>query len=115
MTVLDIKDPTHPIVIAGFEIPLHGSAFDLKVGGGYAFPFCHIAVLSNINRSQIEHEAQELTLLFASGTTITRDELATWDALEPKALAPRGSRRLQAGADRDRARHDHGRRRRTAV
>ena len=29
--------------------------------GGYAFPFCHIAVLSNINRSQIEREAQELT------------------------------------------------------
>ena len=25
--------------------------------GGYAFPFCHIAVLSNINRSQIEREA----------------------------------------------------------
>jgi hypothetical protein len=32
--------------------------------GGYAFPFGHIAVLSNINRSQIEREAQELTLLF---------------------------------------------------
>jgi nuclease-like protein len=44
--------------------------------GGYAFPFCHIAVLSNINRSQIEREAQELTILFPSGTTITRDELA---------------------------------------
>ena len=54
--------------------------------GGYAFPFCHIAVLSNINRSQIEREAQELTLLFPSGTTITCDELATWDALEPQAL-----------------------------
>ena len=57
--------------------------------GGYAFPFCHIAVLSNINRSQIEREAQELTLLFPSGTTITRDELATWDALEPQALLAR--------------------------
>ena len=57
--------------------------------GGYAFPFCHIAVLSNINRSQIEREAQELTLLFPSGTTITRDELATWDALEPQDLLAR--------------------------
>jgi hypothetical protein len=28
--------------------------------GGYAFPFCHIAVLSNINRSHIEREAREL-------------------------------------------------------
>src|SRR5262245_12980846 len=54
--------------------------------GGYAFPFCHIAVLSNINLSQVEREAQELTLLFPSGTTITRDELATWDVLEPHAL-----------------------------
>ena len=57
--------------------------------GGYAFPFCHIAVLSNINRSQIEREAQELTFLFPPGTTITRDELATWDALEPQALLAR--------------------------
>jgi Nuclease-related domain len=57
--------------------------------GGYAFPFCHIAVLSNINRSQIEREAQELTLLFPSGTTITRDELATWDALDAEALLAR--------------------------
>jgi Nuclease-related domain len=31
--------------------------------GGYAFPFCHIAVLSNINRGQIAREAQELTLV----------------------------------------------------
>jgi hypothetical protein len=46
-------------------------------------------VLSNINRSQIEREAQELTLLFPSGTTITRDELAIWDALEPQALLAR--------------------------
>jgi hypothetical protein len=30
--------------------------------GGYAFPFCHIAVLSNINRGQIEHGAPELPL-----------------------------------------------------
>jgi hypothetical protein len=37
MTVLDISDPTHPIAVAGFEIPLHGSAFDLKVAGGFAF------------------------------------------------------------------------------
>jgi hypothetical protein len=57
--------------------------------GGYTFPFCHIAVLSNINRSQIEREAPELSLLFPSGTTITRDELATWDALEPHALLAR--------------------------
>jgi hypothetical protein len=57
--------------------------------GGFAFPFCHIAVLSNINRSQIAREAPELTRLFPSGTTITRDELATWDALEPQALLAR--------------------------
>ena len=57
--------------------------------GGYAFPFCHIAVLSNINRGQIEREAPELTLLFPPGTTITRDELATWDTLEPQALLAR--------------------------
>jgi hypothetical protein len=41
--------------------------------GRYAFPFCHIAVLSNINRSQIEREAPELSDLFPPGTTITRD------------------------------------------
>jgi hypothetical protein len=57
--------------------------------GGYAFPFCHIAVLSNINRSQIAREAQELALLFPPGTTITRDELATWETLEPQALLAR--------------------------
>lgn len=57
--------------------------------GGYAFPFCHIAVLSNINRSQIEREAPELTRLFPPGTTITRDELVTWDTLEPEALLAR--------------------------
>jgi len=57
--------------------------------GGYAFPFCHIAVLCNINRSQIERDAPELALLFPSGTTITRDELAIWDALEPQALLAR--------------------------
>src|SRR5437870_1864364 len=37
ITVLDISDPTHPFVVAGFEIPNHGSAFDLKVVSGYAF------------------------------------------------------------------------------
>jgi hypothetical protein len=57
--------------------------------GGFAFPFCHIAALSNINRSQIEREAPELTRLFPPGTTITRDELAGWDAIEPQALLAR--------------------------
>ncbi len=57
--------------------------------GGYAFPFCHIAVLSNINRSQIEREAPELMRLFPPACTITRDELASWDALEPQALLAR--------------------------
>ncbi len=57
--------------------------------GGFAFPFSHIAVLSNINRSQIEREAPEPTRIFPAGTTITRDELATWDALEPQALQAR--------------------------
>ena len=60
-----------------------------RYAGRYAFPFCHIAVLSNINRSQIEREAPELSRLFPPGTTITRDELASWDALEPQALLAR--------------------------
>ncbi|MGD9946629.1 MAG: 3'-5' exonuclease [Hyphomicrobium sp.] len=57
--------------------------------GKFAFPFCHVAVLSNINRSQIEHEAPELTRLFPPGVTVTRDELASWDALDPQALLAR--------------------------
>jgi hypothetical protein len=44
--------------------------------GRYTFPFCHIAILSNIDRSQIEREAPELGSLFPPGTTIPRDELA---------------------------------------
>jgi len=35
-----------------------------RYAGSYAFPFCHIAVLSHINRSQIEREAPELSRLF---------------------------------------------------
>lgn len=54
--------------------------------GGFVFPFCHITVLSNINRSQIEREAPDLMRLFPPGVTITRDELATWDDLDPQAL-----------------------------
>ncbi len=54
--------------------------------GNYAFPFCHIALLSNINRSQIESEAPELLSLFPPDVTITREELARWDSLEPQAL-----------------------------
>jgi hypothetical protein len=57
--------------------------------GRYAFPFCHIAVLSNINRSQIQNQAPELMRLFPPDVTITRDELASWEALEPKALLER--------------------------
>jgi hypothetical protein len=60
-----------------------------RFAGGFAYPFGHIAVLSNINRSQIEREAPELTQLFPSGTTITRDELASWDTQEPQALLAR--------------------------
>jgi hypothetical protein len=59
-----------------------------RYAGSYAFPFCHIAVLSHINRSQIEREAPELSRLFPPSTTITRDELATW-TLEPQALLAR--------------------------
>jgi hypothetical protein len=47
----------------------------------YAFPFCHVAVLSNINRSQIGREAPELAKIFPMDTTITRDQLADWEAL----------------------------------
>lgn len=60
-----------------------------RYSGGYAFPFCHIAVLSNINRSQIEREAPDLMRLFPPDVTITRDELAAWDVLEPQALLAR--------------------------
>jgi len=55
----------------------------------YAFPFCHIAVLANINRSQIEREAPELAHVFPPGTTVTRDELAAWEALDAEALMAR--------------------------
>src|SRR5262245_54254746 len=46
-----------------------------RFAGGFAFPFCHIMVLSNINRGQIERETPELLRLFPPGVTITRDEL----------------------------------------
>jgi hypothetical protein len=52
----------------------------------YAFPFCHIAILSNINRSPIEREAPGLSRLFPAGATVTRDELAEWEALDAAAL-----------------------------
>jgi AAA domain/UvrD-like helicase C-terminal domain/Nuclease-related domain len=55
----------------------------------YAFPFCHIAVLSNINRSQIEREAPELGRIFPTGATVTRDQLAEWDTLDAEALLAR--------------------------
>jgi hypothetical protein len=71
-------------------------------------------VLSNINRSQIEREAPELSRLFPPGTTITRDELTTWDALEPEALLARlkacfdpwvAIPEADVGADRHRRQH----------
>ena len=43
-----------------------------RYAGGYAFPFCHIVVLSNINRSQIEREAPGLARLLPPATTITQ-------------------------------------------
>ncbi|MFA5900560.1 MAG: 3'-5' exonuclease [Hyphomicrobium sp.] len=54
--------------------------------GGFAFPFCYITVLSNINRSQIEREAPDLDRLFPPCVTITRDELASWEVADPAAL-----------------------------
>ncbi len=57
--------------------------------GGFAFPFCHVTVLSNINRSQIEREAPELTRLFPSQATITRDELQSWEAIDGQSLLAR--------------------------
>lgn len=57
-----------------------------RYSGGFAFPFCHITVLNNINRSQIEREAPELTRLFPPGVTITRDEIAGWEQADPVAL-----------------------------
>jgi hypothetical protein len=57
--------------------------------GGFVFPFAHIAVLSNINRTQIEREAPELGRLFPPDLTITRDELAAWETLDPQALLAR--------------------------
>jgi hypothetical protein len=60
-----------------------------RFAGGFVFPFCHITVLSNINRSQIEREAPELTRLFPAEVTITRDELVSWDALDAQSLLAR--------------------------
>ena len=57
--------------------------------GRFVFPFAHIAVLSNITRSQIEDGAPDLARLFPPGTTIARDELAAWETLEPDALLAR--------------------------
>jgi hypothetical protein len=57
-----------------------------RYSGRYGFPFCHVAVLSNINRSQIEAEAPELTRLFPPYVTVTRDELARWDELDAPTL-----------------------------
>jgi hypothetical protein len=55
----------------------------------YAFPFCHIAVLSNINRGQIEREAPELDRVFPASTTVTRDDLAEWETLDAEGLTAR--------------------------
>lgn len=55
----------------------------------YAFPFAHIAVLSNINRGQIKREAPELSRIFPPKTTVARDELAEWEALSAEALMAR--------------------------
>jgi len=55
----------------------------------FIFPFAHIAVLSNITRLQIESHSPELARLFPPVTTIARDELATWETLEPDALLER--------------------------
>lgn len=60
-----------------------------RFSGRYAFPFCHIVVLSNINRSQIERQAPDLMRMFPMEMTITRDDLASWDVLEPAALLTR--------------------------
>jgi hypothetical protein len=60
-----------------------------RYSGRFAFPFCHVAVLSNINRNQIEREAPDLTRLFPPEATITRDELAKWEALAPEVLLAR--------------------------
>lgn len=55
----------------------------------YAFPFCHIAVLSNINRGQIDREAPELANIFSTGSTITREELGEWETLSADDLMAR--------------------------
>jgi hypothetical protein len=55
--------------------------------GRPAFPCCHISVLSNINRGQIEREAPDLLRIFPSSDTVTKDELATWEGLAGEALA----------------------------
>lgn len=60
---------------------------DGQYANRYAFPFAHIAVLSNINRSQIQREAPEMSRIFPPETTVARDELAEWEALEGEALA----------------------------
>jgi hypothetical protein len=56
--------------------------------GRFIFPFAHIAVLSNIPRTQID-ESPDVARLFPPHTTIARDELAAWETRGPDALLAR--------------------------
>ena len=73
------------------ECRRHPQAGDLmreegRYAGRYAFPFCHIAVLSNINRSQIEREAPELIAPVPARHDHHPRRAGDWDELEPQAL-----------------------------
>ncbi len=60
---------------------------DGQYANRFAFPFCHVAVLSNITRSQLEASVRGLGDVFPRGSCITRDELGDWEALGAEALA----------------------------
>jgi hypothetical protein len=78
----------HRLMDEGRKHPQAGllMAKDGAYANRYAFPFCHIAVLSNINRTQIERETPELARIFPPGVTVTRDELAEWEELDAAGL-----------------------------
>ena len=62
---------------------------DGRYANRFAFPFCHVAVLNNITRIQIETSTKGLADIFPRPTTITREKLGEWEALGPKELAAR--------------------------
>ena len=59
---------------------------DGQYANRFAFAFCHVAVLSNITKSQLEASVRGLADIFPRGSCITRDELGEWEALGAEAF-----------------------------